>query len=79
MTRMSQPSALSNGGGTLIKVLDFSDNFRSIKADLYNLKETTEGPCGSKRLTFIMQSHIGYKYETKRFHHSLFTWYKSEF
>ena len=31
--------------GALIKVLALSDNYRSIKADLYNIEETNEGPC----------------------------------
>ena len=31
--------------GTMIKVLAFSDNDRSIKADFYNIEKTNEGPC----------------------------------
>ena len=30
--------------------LALSDNYRSIKADLYNIEETTKGPRRSKRL-----------------------------
>ena len=29
---------------TVIKVLALSDNYRSIKADLYNIEKTNEGP-----------------------------------
>ena len=48
----------------MIKVLALSDNYRSIKADLYNIEETNEGPCRSKRLAFSLQSNLGYEYET---------------
>ena len=30
--------------GALFKVLALSDNYRSIKAGLYNIEETNEGP-----------------------------------
>ena len=53
--------------GALIKVLALSDNYRSIKADLYNIKETNEGPCRSKRLAFRFQSNLGYEYEINMF------------
>ena len=56
----------------LIKVLVLSDNYRSIKANLYNIEVTTEGQCRSKRVTFILKAKLGYEYETTRFHHSLF-------
>ena len=44
-----------------------SDNYRSIKADLYNIEETNEGPCRSKRLAFSLQLNLGYEYETNMF------------
>ena len=44
-----------------------SDNCRSIKADLYNIEETNEGPCRKKRLAFSLQSNLGYKYETNMY------------
>ena len=44
-----------------------SDNYRSIKADLYNTEETNEGPCRSKRLAFSLQSNLGYRYVTNMF------------
>ena len=42
---------------------------RSIKENLYtgNIDMTTEGLCRSKRLTFILQSNLGYEYETNTF------------
>ena len=51
----------------MIKVLALSDNYRSIKADLYNIEETNEEPCRSKRLAFSLQSNLGYEYETNVF------------
>ena len=51
----------------MIKVLALSDNYRSIKEDLYNMEETNEGPCRSKRLAFSLQSNLGYEYETNKF------------
>ena len=40
---------------------------RSIKAALYSIEETNEGPCRSKRLAFSLQSNLGYEYETNMF------------
>ena len=51
----------------MIQVLALSDNFKSIKANLYNIEETNEGPCGSKRLAFSLLSNLGYKYEINMF------------
>ena len=51
----------------MIKVLALSDNYRSIKADLYNTEETNEGPCRSKRHAFSLQSNLGYEYEINMF------------
>ena len=52
----------------MIKVLALTDNYRSIKADLYNIEETNEGPCRSKRLAFGLPSNLGYdEYETNMF------------
>ena len=51
----------------MIKVLALSDDYMSIKADLYNIAETNEGPCRSKRLAFSLQSNLGYEYETNMF------------
>ena len=51
----------------MIKVLALSDNYRSIKADLYNTEETNEGPCRSKKLAFSLQSNLKYEYETNMF------------
>ena len=53
--------------GALIKVLALSDNYRSIKAELYNIEETNEGSCRSKRLEFRLQSNLGYEYEINMF------------
>ena len=50
-----------------LKVLALSDNYRSIKADLYNIEERNQGPCRSKRLIFLLQSDLGYEYETNMF------------
>ena len=44
-----------------------SDNYRSKKADLYNIEETNERPCRSKRLAFSLQSNLGYESETTMF------------
>ena len=44
-----------------------SDDYRSIKADLYKIEETNEGPCRSKSLAFSLQPNIGYEYETNMF------------
>ena len=63
---MPPPSALSKM--TLwLRYWLLSDNYRSIKADLYNTEETKEGPCRSKRLAFSLQSNLGYEYETNMF------------
>ena len=51
---MPPPSALSKRQ-SVIKVLALSDNYRSIKADLYNIEQTNEGSCRSKRLAFSLQ------------------------
>ena len=51
----------------MIKVLALSDNYRPIKADLYNIEETNEEPCRLKRLAFSLQSNLGYEYETNMF------------
>ena len=51
----------------MVKVWLLSDNYRSIKADLYNIKETNEEPYRSKRLAFSLQSSLGYEYETNMF------------
>ena len=56
---MDAPAYCLEQDGTWIKILALLDNYRSIKADLYNIEETTEGPCGSNRLTFILQSNLG--------------------
>ena len=50
---MPLPSALSKMSPRLRDWL-LSDNYRSIQADLYNIEETNEGPCGSKRLAFSL-------------------------
>ena len=44
-----------------------SDYCRSIKANLYNIEESNEGPCRSKRLAFSLQSNTEYEYETNMF------------
>ena len=51
----------------MITVLALSDNYMSIKADLYNIEETNAGPCRSKRLAFSLQLKLGYEYETNMF------------
>ena len=51
----------------MINILALSDNYRSIKADLYNIGETNVGPLRSKRLAFSLQSNLGYEYETNMF------------
>ena len=63
---MSPPRALSKMAPWLRYKL-LSDNYRSIKADLYNIEETNEGPCSSKRRAFSLQSNLGYEYETNTF------------
>ena len=63
---MPPPSALSKMAPWLRYWL-LSDNYRSIKADLYNIEETNEGLCRSKRLAFSLQSNLGYEYETNMF------------
>ena len=60
---MPLPSALSKMAPWLRYWL-LSDNYRSIKADMYNIEETNEGPCRSKRLAFSLQSNLEYEYET---------------
>ena len=63
---MPPPSALSKMAAWLRYWL-LSDNYRSIKADLYNIEATNEGPCRSTRLAFSLQSNLDYKYETNMF------------
>ena len=63
---MPPPSALSKMAQCL-RYWFLSDNYRSIKADLYNIEETNEGPCRSTRLAFSLQSNLGYEYETIMF------------
>ena len=63
---MPPPSALSKMAPWL-KYWLLSDNYRSMKADLYNIEETNEGPCRSTRLAFSLQSNLGYEYETNMF------------
>ena len=55
---MPPPSALSKMALWLRYWL-LSDNYRSIKADLYNTEETKEGLSRSKRLAFSLQSNLG--------------------
>ena len=63
---MPPPSALSKMA-LWLRYWRLSDNYRSIKADLYNTEETNEGPCRAKRLAFSLQSNLGYEYETNMF------------
>ena len=63
---MPPPSALSKMAPGL-RYWFLSDNYRSIKADLYNIEETNEGPCRSTRLAFSLQSNLGYECETNMF------------
>ena len=63
---MPPPSALIKMAPWLRYWL-LSNNYRSIKADLYNIEETNEGACRSKRLAFSLQSNLGYEYETNMF------------
>ena len=51
----------------MIKIQALSDSYRCIKADLYNIQETNEGPCRSKRLAFSLSSNLGYEYETNMY------------
>ena len=51
----------------MIKVLALSDNYRSIKAVLYNIEQTKEGPSRLKRLAFSLQSNLKDEYETNMF------------
>ena len=51
----------------MIKVLAKSDNYRSIKAGLYNVEETNGGPCTSKGAAFGLPLNLGYEYETNMF------------
>ena len=66
MTWMPPPSALSKMALWLRYWLS-SDNYISIKADLYNIEETNEGPCRSIALAFSFQSNLSYEYETNMF------------
>ena len=61
---MPSPSALSKMA-LRFRYWVLSDNCRSIKADVYNIEETNEGPCRSEILAFSLQSNLGYEYETK--------------
>ena len=63
---MPPPSALSKMALWLRYWL-LSDNYRSIKADLYNIEETMGDHVDKKRLAFSLQSNLGYEYETKMF------------
>ena len=63
---MPPPSALSKMALWLRYWL-VSDNYRFIKADLYNIEETNEGPCRATRLAFCLQSSLDYEYETNMF------------
>ena len=48
--RVSNPGALTFESRALpIKVLALPDNYRFIKADLYDIKETNEGPYKYKK------------------------------
>ena len=58
---MPPPSALSKMAPWLRYWL-LSDNYSSTKADLYNIEETNEGPCRSKRLAFSLHSNLGYEF-----------------
>ena len=51
----------------MVKALALSDNYRSIKADLFNIEGTNERPFRSRRLAFSLQSNLGYEYETNMF------------
>ena len=51
-TRMPLPSALSKMELWLRYWL-LSDNYSSIKADLYNIEKTNEGPCRSNDLHLV--------------------------
>ena len=59
-TWMPPLSALSKMAPWLRNWL-LSDNYRSMKADLYNIEETNEGPCRSARLAFSLLSNPGYE------------------
>ena len=63
---MPLPSALSKMVPWLRNWL-LSDNYRPIKADLYNIDESNEGQCRSTRLAFSLLSNLGYEYETNMF------------
>ena len=63
---MPPASALSKMAPWLKHLLS-SDNYRSIKADMYKIEETNEGSCRSKRLAFSLQSNLGHEYETHIF------------
>ena len=63
---MPPPNALSITAPWLRYWL-LSDNYRCIKADLFNIEETYEGPCRSTRLAFSLQSNLGYEHETNMF------------
>ena len=64
---MPPPNALSKMAPWLRYWL-LSGNYRSIiKADLFNIEETYDGPCRLTRLAFSLQSNLGYEYETDMF------------
>ena len=58
------PSSALRKMAPWLRYWTLSDIYRSIKADLYNIEETNEGPCRSTRIAFSLQSNIGYEYET---------------
>ena len=62
---MPPPSALSKMALWLRYWL-LSDNYRSIKADLYNIEEIMRDHV-DKKLSFSLQSNLGYEYETNMF------------
>ena len=51
----------------VIKVLALSDNYRTVKANLYNIEEINEGPCRSKRLAFSLPSNVECENEANMF------------
>ena len=61
--QVSNPGPLTYESGALPIAL----RGPAIQADLYNIEETNEGPCRSKRLAFSLPSNLRYEYETNMF------------
>ena len=69
---MPPPSALSKMALWLRYWL-LSDNYRSLKADLYNIEETIRDHVDQKDLHIVCSQTLGMNMKQTCFHHCLFT------